>query len=378
MNTLIGLLPALALGTFLAPAASYAHTTTVFATGLQEPVKLSLTLDGNLLVAENGTGNNDGSLARVDGGGQILRLLTGLPSGIEETGGASGPTASVVDGCCVIHLTIGAGDTLRFSPNGPPVAVPNQTGPVSPLFSSVLRLVSSRPLDQLSAGFALSRDDHEALADGRTVTLANGAGDTLWVRLAVDFNGVRPDARINVRGSNPFQIVRAQGGGYFVADASANTLLQLGPGWPQVVVRFPPIPMAPGTIPPVSESVPTSVRHYKGQQYLVSLLSGVPFAPGAASIRLVNAKTGSDTPFITGLTAVTDVLKIGNEIYVLEISANLQGGAPGRLLRFRNRNAQPVEVAFPVIGGSGLAYDPKRNAIFVAELFTGRILRVQR
>jgi hypothetical protein len=193
----------------------------------------------------------------------------------------------------------------------------------------------------------------------------------------VDFKDARPDALTNVRGSNPFHMIASgHGDGVLVVDSGQNALLRLDTGWPEVVVRFPRVAQAPGVIPPFSDAVPTAVRHLRSDRYLVSLLTGVPFASGAASVRLVDASSGNESTFISGLTSVTDLLVIDGDFYVLEISSDLTNGAPGRLLRFRNRNSAPTEVATGLIGGSGMAYDPKRNAIFVAELFTGRILRI--
>jgi hypothetical protein len=241
----------------------------------------------------------------------------------------------------------------------------------------VLRLVFNRPLDQLSAGFVLTREHHDALADGRTVRLDNAAGDRVWIRMVVDFKDARPDALTNVRGSNPFHMILSQHeDGLLVVDSGQNALLEVGGGWPRVVVRFPRVAQAAGVVPPFSDAVPTAVRHLRENKYLVSTLTGVPFTPGVASIQLVNASSGASTTFIAGLTSVTDLLVAKGDFFVLEISANLGAGAPGRLLRFANRNSAPVEVSTGLIGGSGLAYDPKRNAIFIAELFTGRILRV--
>jgi hypothetical protein len=369
----------LAITFALLPALAAPHEVSLFATGLTGPTKVEVTRRGNVLVTERGTASNDGKLTRIDRSGAALTLLAGLPSGIEVTGQPSGPQAPVVDNCCVLHLTIGEGDMLRRSPAGPPAQEPNTTGSVSPIFSSVLRLVFSRPIDGLTAGFDLSRADHDTLADGRTVELSNAAGDKLWVRLVVDFKDARPDARTNVRGSNPFHMIASQhSDGLLVVDSGQNALLEVGIGWPRVVTRFPPVAQAPGIVPPFSDAVPTAVRHFSGNRYLVSQLTGVPFTAGVASIRLVNAVTGRDTPFISGLTSVTDILKIGPSIYVLEISSDLSTGAPGRLLYFRNRHAQPVEVASGLIGASGMAYDAKRDAIFIAEMFAGRITRVDR
>lgn len=358
----------------LASGAALAQSAT-FATGLTGPVKLELTQHGNLLVTERGTAANDGKLSLVDRHGVVRPILTGLPSGIETTGVPSGPQAPVLTGCCLLELSIGEGDMLRFGPGG---QVPNTTGSVSPIFSSVLRLVFNRPLDYLDGPFELTHADHNRLADGHTVRLENGTGEKVWIRMVVDFKDARPDPATNVRGSNPFHMALLKhGGGLLVVDSGQNSLLQLGYfGWPEVVVRFPPIVNPAGVIPPVSDAVPTAVRHYYGSKYLVSLLTGFPFRPGAASVRLVDVKDGTQTPFITGLSSVTDVLPVGKDIYVLQISADLAQGAPGQLLKFSNP-AGPPQVVVPVlIGPSGMVYDPKRKAIFIAEIFAGRIIRV--
>jgi hypothetical protein len=371
----------LATGLILLSPTGAAHEASVFATGLTGPVKLDLTRQGNLLVTERGTAANDGKLSLVDRSGTVRAILTGLPSGIETTGTPSGPQSPVVDGCCLVHLTIGEGDMLRFAPAGPPgKQVPNETGSVSPIFSSVLRLVFSQPLDRLDSSFALTPADHGALADGRTVRLANASGESVWIRLVVDFKDARPDAATNVRGSNPFHMIASQhDDGLLVVDSGQNALLKLDRNsWPQVIVRFPPIAQAPGIIPPFSDAVPTAVRHLNGNRYLVSLLTGVPFTPGVASVRVVNAITGQWSELLTGLTSATDVLVIGSQIYVLQISTNLSVGAPGQLIRFRNRDAAPEVVATGLIGASGMIYDPARDAIFISELFAGRITRIQR
>lgn len=357
-----------------APAGALAESST-FATGLTGPVKLDLTRHGNLLVTERGTAANDGKLSLVDQHGVVRPVLTGLPSGIETTGTPSGPQSPVLGGCCLVELTIGEGDMLRFGPGG---QVPNLTGSVSPIFSSVLRLVFNKPLDFLSGPLELTRADHDQLADGHTVRLENASGDKAWIRMVVDFKDARPDPATNVRGSNPFHMISSKyGDGLLVVDSGQNSLLRLGHfGWPEVIVRFAPIVNPAGVLPPVSDAVPTAVRHYSGSKYLVSLLTGFPFRQGAASVRLVDIKTGAETPFITGLTSLTDVLPVGKDVYVLQVSTNLQQGAPGRLLKFSDP-AGPAEVVVPVlIGPSGMVYDAKRNAIFIAEIFAGRITRV--
>ena len=152
----------------------------VFATGLNGPVKIDVSPGGAFVVSERGSGLNDGGLSLVDWHGNVRPLLSGLPSGIEVTGVPSEPTAVVLHGCCIVDLAIGEGDTLDFDLSGAPGSqVPNPTAANSPLFSSVLRVFFSRSVDDLTGGFELSRDDHETLADGFTVRLTNDAGIAL-------------------------------------------------------------------------------------------------------------------------------------------------------------------------------------------------------
>jgi hypothetical protein len=347
----------------------------VFAAGLTGPVKLDLTPHGKLLVTERGTANNDGRLSRIDRNGNVQRLLSGLPSGIETTGQPSGPQGVVARGSFVLDLTIGEGHNLIF--DVPPRQLPNPVGANSPIYSSVLRLIFNQPVNHVSGGFTLTNPDHITLADGYPVELQNGSGGKLWVKLVVDLKDFRPDPVTNVRGSNPFAMI--EGKGYeapLLIDSGQNSVVQLDPfQWPKTILRFPPIQNPPGG-PPFSDAVPTSIRHYSGSKYLVSLLTGVPFRPGAASIRLVDINARTQSEFITGLTSVTDVLRVGTDIYVLEISTNLSVGAPGRLLRFASPSSAPVVVAAGLIGGSGMIYSARERAIYIAEIFTGRIMRV--
>jgi hypothetical protein len=79
---------------------------------------------------------------------------------------------------------------------------------------------------------------------------------------------------------------------------------------------------------------------------------------------------------IDGLTSVTDVLPARSGFYVLELSENLGQGAPGRLLHFATPSSSPQIIAAGLVGPTSMVYAPKREAIYVAELFAGRITRV--
>lgn len=373
---IVGSFIALMLASASAPL--FAQTQSVFVSGLNGPTKADVTYRGGLLVSERGTGMNDGRLSVVDRAGNAHAIVGGLPSGIDATTGVSGAQGVVVRGCCVVDLAIGEGDTLRFE--GPPRQVPNPIGPNSPLYSTVLRFTFNRTLHNVSDAFELTATDHANLADGHSVEKKNSAGEWLKVRALADTKDFRPDPVTNVRASNPFGITDHRSEpGLLLADAGQNSVVAIGSwfGPPRTVVRFAPIRNAPGVVPPVSDAVPTSIRHYGGHEYLVSLLSGVPFAAGNASIRVVDVVRRTQRPLITGLTSVTDVLPIGSAIYVLEISSNLSQGAPGRLLRFASPAAQPEVVASGLVGASGMTYSAPLRSIFITESFAGRITRVR-
>ena len=365
---------------YLLPGASPADSR-VFATGLNGPVKLDIT-DGSLVVTETGTGANDGRLSIVDRFGIARPLLSGLPSGIDTTGAPGGPTAVQVRGCCVIELAIGEGDVLRFAAPEmglPPGAqVPNPLGTASPLFSSVLQLVFNYPIAQLTGGFELSAANHETLADGFSVLLANGVGEKAWIRLDADLKDFRPDPANNVRGSNPFGMTYSKEHDRFlIADGGGNSVVQVSPRQlPKTLLRFAQVPNPPGVIPPVTDAVPTSVRHFRDDKFLVTLFAGVPFAPHTASVRVVDIEKRTQSTLISGLTSVSDVLQIGTAFYVLELSQDLSQGAPGRLLRFATPSSAPTVVAGGLIGATSMVYNPRQRAIYIAELFAGQIRRV--
>lgn len=350
----------------------------VFATGLAGPVKLQITDRGYLVVSERGTGANDGRLSIVNRSGAVTHLLSGLPSGIEVTGVPSGPSAALLSGSHLLHLLISEVDTLRFGPNGPPTQVPNPAGVSSPILSSVLRLILDQPIERSAGGFTLTPADHGTLADGHPLRLQNANGQSLWIQLVVDLKDFRPDPATNVRGSNPWGIAAGSHfGSLLLVDAGQNSVVELEPfGPPVTLLRFPRVPNAPGVIPPLSDPVPTTIRSWEKGKYLVTLFSGVPFAAGSSSVRIVDPKRRTEVPLISGLTSAIDVLPIGADLYVLEFSANNFAQLPGRLLKFRNASGTPVVVAGGLVTPSNLAYYAKERTLYFTEINTGRILRV--
>ena len=128
------------------------------------------------------------------------------------------------------------------------------------------------------------------------------------------------------------------------------------------------------------DSVPTNIRIY-GDELLVSFLTGFPFVPGNARVVALNPKTGTSTPFINGLTSVTDVLwrtrpDGRSQFFVLEFSANQSAtpAPPGRLLRFDS--PEPVVAAAGLITPVNMVLDESTQELFILEL-RGQILRLQ-
>ena len=388
-NNVFQVVAAAALACALGGAAGVrAQSSSVFSAGLKAPSKVVLTGRGNLLVAEAGNGPNTGRLSLVERKtGARRTILDGLPAGPNLEGGTSGPSGLALRGQ-TLFMTIGQGDAVVRGPvQGSEKPNPN---PSSPIFSSVLSVRASANVETSTEAFpALTAADHATLKGGGEVVLSNATGDTLTIRLIADFPDYvpnpRPDFQENVRVSNPFGVA-VSGDLLYVVDASLNLVKEVGAasGSAATLAAFAPIPRpSPATPPggPFVEAVPDSVR-LLGDQLFVSLLTGFPFQPGLAEVRKVDIVSGSQETFIKGLTSAIDVLPVkvlgGEKFFVLEFSANMlaQPSQPGRLLFFESPSAAPAVVAAPLISPTSMARDHKTGDIFVTEIFTGRVMRV--
>ena len=94
-------------------APSNAATPVPVVSGLTAPTKTILTAEGNLLVAEAGTGPNTGRISLIDLITGVRRtVVSGLPSGLAAPNNqASGPSALLREGRTV-YVTIGTGDAV--------------------------------------------------------------------------------------------------------------------------------------------------------------------------------------------------------------------------------------------------------------------------
>jgi hypothetical protein len=356
----------------------------VVTAGLRAPTKITLSPTSNLLVAEAGSGNNQGRISIVDPEtGATRTLLDGLPSAINLLGEApapAGPSGLAIRGR-TLYITIGSGNATLPGPL-PGSELPNPN-PASPLFSSVWEIHFSAHVEMTTTGFTLSAADKQALKAGQTLAFDNGGGDKLTVRVLADFPDYvaapLPELPSNVVSSNPFGLLPS-GDKLYVVDASLNLLavVDVSSGATAILTRFAKVPNTLPFGPPVVDAVPNSIRLF-GQALLVPYLSGFPFGPGAAQVSIVDPFTGTNQPFILGLTAAIDILPIkarsANSFLVLEFgSAGL--AQPGSLLDFSSPLTAPQVIANCLITPTSMVRDEKTGSIYITEIFTGRVVRL--
>ena len=359
-----------------------AQTVSVFTAGLSQPAKLMLTPKGSLLVAETVGAPNAGRISIVDSLGIRRTLIDGLPSGIDPEGGPSGPSGLDLRGR-TLFVSIGEGDGTLAGPI-PGTELPNPN-PSSPILSSILAIQFSADVEKSTQGFSLSQADHATLAAGGVIKLSNGAGDKITIELLANFpnyvSAPLPFFPPNVRHSNPFGIV-ATGKDVYVADGGMNSVVKVNTatGETQTVTTFPPRPNPLPFGPPVIEAVPDGIRMVGGQ-LLVTLLTGFPFVPGLSEARSVDIAAGTSSTFIGGRSSAIDIIegksKGSTRYYVLEFSTDLLSNSPGRLLQFSSPSATPTVVAAGLISPSGMTRDAVNGDIYISEIFTGRIIKVQ-
>ncbi len=365
---------------------------TVVTSGLQIPLGITQSNQGNLIVSETGTlFPNTGRISIVDLNGNRRTLLDGLPSGINDVNEPSGPAGLFMRGR-TLYVAIGVGDVGRAGPL-PGTTVPNPNPPSSPIFSSVLAIHFSATVEKTTSGFALTLANQQALASGEKVALSNGGGDAITIKLVANF----PDFTLNplpffadnIRLSNPFDLVVVDDQIY-VTDGGQNSLRQVDiptgafstlAGFPIIPnPLFNPTPPPPSVGGPFVEAVPTGVRYSEGHLF-VTLFRGFPFPPGTSVVEQVDPITGSHTSFITGLKTAIDVLPIseGGDTDDLVLQHASGSGPfltpPGLLLHFETPGGPPTIIANCLTRPTSMTLDEKTGTLYMTEL-AGRIVAI--
>jgi hypothetical protein len=363
------------------PVDGQTSSSSVFATGLRAPTKMITTPKGNLMVAEAGMGPNTGRISILDLSGNRRTLIDGLPSGFAPPNGApSGPSGLALRGRR-LFVVIGNGDgTVNGPVQGSELPNPN---PSSAFLSSVLSVRLSPLAEETTQGFIMTPDDQQALLSHGFLKLSDGADNQLLIEVVKNFPNYTFDFPTTVRASNPFGIV-IKGNLLYVVDASQNLIYEVDSdtGASRTLIRFPakanPLPFGP----PFIDAVPNSI-HLQGKSLLVSFLTGFPFPAGAAEVRKIRLVNTANEPFINGLSSAIDVLAApgggGQEVfYTLEFSTNmLTPNTPGRLSRFNPADGSLTPLQTNLISPTNMALDEASGNLFVTEIFTGQIIRVQ-
>ncbi len=356
-----------------------------FASGLQLPLGIIQSNQGNFLVTESGIrASNSSRISIVDPDGGRRTLLSGLPSGINDVNEPSGASAIAMRGR-TLYVAIGVGDVGR--PGIIPGTVVPNPNPSSPIFSSILAIHFSAHVEKTTTGFTLSLADQQALASGEDVTISYGGGQKITIELVANF----PDFIIDpvlppgaVRLSNPFDMV-VVGNQLYVTDGGRNLVWQvdIGSGEFSALASFPPIlnPLPFG--PPVIDAVPTGIAYSKGQLF-VTLFRGFPFVPGRSVVEQVDPDTGAHAPLIAGtdLKALIDVLPLKEKSDTSYLVLQHASGAPatlsppGRLLHVDTPGQPPQLVADCLNFPTSMVLDEKTGTLYVTELVPGRIVAI--
>jgi hypothetical protein len=354
-------------------------------TGLDGPLGIVQTDQGNLLIAESGTPiPNTGRLSILDLAGNRRTLLSGLPSGVNDVGRPSGPAGLFLRGR-TLYLTMGVGDASQAGPL-PGTIVLNPT-PSSPIFASVLALHFSSNVEVTTEGFALTLADQQTLAGGGAVRLSNGHGDQITIDLVANFPDYVPNPlpqlAANVTHSNPFSLV-AVGERLYVTDGGRNRVweVDLPTGTFRTLAEFSNVanPLFPAVGGPFQEAVPTGIAYSEGR-LLVTLFRGFPFAQNTAVVEQVDPRTGSHGVLLTGLNSAVDILPLhdrANTSYLVLLHASFGPffGGPGQVLRVAGPNSPGVPVTNCLTLPTSMALDAKTDLLYVTEL-GGRIVAVR-
>lgn len=354
--------------------------------GLRAPLGTALTNKGNLLVSETGTtALHSGRISIVDPSGNRRTLLDGLPSAINDVNEPSGPAGLFMRGR-TLYVAVGTGDAGRPGPI-PGTTIPNPNPISSPIFSSVLAIQFSANTEKITNGFTVTADNEQALANGEVLTLSNGGGDKITIRMVADFPNFIPFPlpffSPNIQLSNPFQLVAVEDTLY-VTDGGRNRVWQVDllTGSFSTLVAFPniPNPLFPTLGGPFLQPVPTGIAS-SGDHLLVTLFRGFPFPPGTSTVEQVDPLTGSHTAFITGLKTAIDVLPITEEdgdidhLVLQHASIGPFFGGPGLVLRFATPAGPPIVIANCLTRPTSMKFDKKTGTLYVTEL-GGRIVAI--
>ncbi len=315
-------------------AAEDPPTVAVVAEGLINPLGLAMLPDGGLLIAEEGTGDDDASagLSVLTADGRVGRVVDELASG-RDAGDLSGaPLAGV-------------------SPDGSTAYVAHFGSEA--LFGLPIPETGLEPATKAAEALRA-----EQLA--RTLTRLN-----------------------DVFLANPFDIAFDEQGTPVVTDASGNGVATAGPDGSVVFIhRFGELE-APDLPSLRVEAVPTGITRV-GDEYFVTLTGGCPYPTGVGRVVAIGDEREERT-VVTGLDMPIDVeLGPSGTIWLLEFAEFDQGascfdGSGYRAGTGRLSRLDPDGSTTTILEGldfPGAVVEAPNGDVYVTEIFSGRVLRL--
>lgn len=230
-------------------------TAAPFAQNLTLPIGMSLDNRGQAWVTESGTGKNDARVSLITTDGKVYPALTGFTS-VLSNGNAEGIGHVLYRDGTLYVLDGGAGRLYTADVSG------------------------FKPGDAPRAAQSLPSEDIGTF--------------------------VRSQQLSNPINTNLYNMAFGPDGNLYIVDSGANAIIKRISATKAVSVfaRFP-------NVSATTEAVPTGIV-YDGQKFLVSSLTGFPFASGAAKIFQVDM-AGTVSEYKTGFTTLTDIALSANK-----------------------------------------------------------------
>jgi hypothetical protein len=309
---------------------------TVFATGFNNPRGLKWGPDGNLYVAEAGTGGNNSTIGLCDQvvppigpytGGRTARISKVAPDGMRSTFARDLPSAQAA-----IGDVAGVADVA---------------------------FVGSQ-LYAVTAGGGCS---HGNLNIPNAILQINADGS--WSRLAnlSAFQMAHPVANPNPADFEPdgvwYNLISVNGD-LFAVEPNHGEVDEITPEG--IVSRYIDVSQTQGHV------VPTAIARIQNGFY-ISNLGLFPIVPGSAALFTVN-NVGSVTKVQTGLTTVVASIVIGNKIYFLELSTDPGLPVPGKGAVVRLADGKLTTIADGLTTPTGMTVGPD-GALYVSNFGTG-------
>lgn len=233
-------------------------TSEEFAGNLISPFGITQGEGGNLWITEAGTGNNDGRVSLITPDGTVYPAIIGFESIISEEDGFASSISHLKYKDGKLYIIQGLGgflyivDVSGFSPGNAPIQASTLTG--------------------------------------------ENIG-----QFVLDYNFI-----IDTGVSHLYNLTWGFDGDIFFTDAAANAIIRRkANGDLSVFTEFPQFTNPTPVGPPMVDFVPTGIA-YDGTKFLVSSLSGFPFADDNASIYQIN-QAGTASSFKSGYTMLTDI-----------------------------------------------------------------------